>query len=406
MGEEDLLDLATACAETARRAEVDLLRIAYQWAVIHDPARLDPTQTAAAGPERARQYGGDGTPQVCEFAAAELGARIGRSPFAAAALMADALDLHHRHPKLWARVEAGQVKASYARHVTSKTRHLTKAQAGFVDAAVAESATGGSPGPGSRSWSRPRSPPPTPKQPASARSRRSTATFAKKLRTEAHGMGTFMVRADLPTIDAIDAYLTAKAGTLVESMPDATDDQRRVHAVLLMVYPGATPDTDPADLLPTVQLYLHTYSGPDSQGIARLEGHGPVTEAWITRVLGPRCRFRITPVLDLAGQAPVDAYEIPDRHRQAVQLMSPADTFPFASSLSRDLQVDHTVPFDQGGASGVGNYGPMTIRHHRIKTFGRWAVQQPFPGHLPVARPPRRVLPRRPHRHPAVAWPR
>ena len=22
----------------------------------------------------------------------------------------------------------------------------------------------------------------------------------------------------------------------------------------------------------------------------------------------------------------------------------------------------------------------MTIRHHRIKTFGRWQVQQPFPG--------------------------
>ena len=28
----------------------------------------------------------------------------------------------------------------------------------------------------------------------------------------------------------------------------------------------------------------------------------------------------------------------------------------------------------------MGNYGPMTIRHHRIKTFGGWQVQQPFPG--------------------------
>ena len=71
-------------------------------------------------------------------------------------------------------------------------------------------------------------------------------------------------------------------------MPDADEDHRRVRAVLLMANPGATPETDIADLLPTVQLYLHTYAGPRQRpAIARLEGHGPVTEAWITRVLGP-----------------------------------------------------------------------------------------------------------------------
>jgi hypothetical protein len=133
-----------------------------------------------------------------------------------------------------------------------------------------------------------------------------------------------------------------------------------------------------------VQLYLHSYAGPDRDTehgqIARLEGHGPVTEAWITRVLGPNAKFKIQPVLDLAGQAPVDAYEIPARHSQAVHLMTPADTFPFASSLSRKKQVDHTIPYDQGGETGIGNYGPMTTTHHRIKTHGRWQVQQPFPG--------------------------
>jgi len=92
------------------------------------------------------------------------------------------------------------------------------------------------------------------------------------------------------------------------------------------------------------------------------------------------------PVLDLAGQAPVDAYEIPERHRQAVQLMTPADTFPFSSSLSRSHQIDYTEPYRHGpsavgaGQSKLGNYGPMTTTHHRIKTFGAWAVQQPFPG--------------------------
>ena len=109
MSEDQLLAHAESCAETIRDTEVNLLRLAYQWAVVHDPARLDPASDLP-GRERARQFGGAGTPEVSEFAAAELGARIGRSPYAAAALMADALDLHHRHPLLWARVEAGEVR--------------------------------------------------------------------------------------------------------------------------------------------------------------------------------------------------------------------------------------------------------------------------------------------------------
>ena len=88
----------------------------------------------------------------------------------------------------------------------------------------------------------------------------------------------------------------------------------------------------------------------------------------------------IRPVLDLTEQSPVDAYEIPDRHRQAVHLITPADTFPYSSSLSCMQQIDHTVPHDQGGESGIGNYGPMTTSHHRLKTHGRWQVRQPFPG--------------------------
>jgi len=82
----------------------------------------------------------------------------------------------------------------------------------------------------------------------------------------------------------------------------------------------------------------------------------------------------------------VDSYEIPDRHRQAVHLMTPADIFPFSSNLSRKKPIDHNVPFVHGpaargaGQSRVGNYGPMTTFHHRIKTHGTWQVKQPFPG--------------------------
>ena len=99
MGEDEVLALAQECAETIRTAEADLLRIAYHWAITHHPDRLDPDDADRPGRERARRLGGDGTPEVCEFAAAALGARIGRSPYAAGQLMADGRDLHHRHPQ-------------------------------------------------------------------------------------------------------------------------------------------------------------------------------------------------------------------------------------------------------------------------------------------------------------------
>jgi hypothetical protein len=145
------------------------------------------------------------------------------------------------------------------------------------------------------------------------------------------------------------------------------------------------PEVDWDALMPTGVLMVHVYVGDEETGVARVEGHGPVTEAWLRSHLGPHARFDIRPALDIAGQAPVDAYEIPDRHRRAVHLMTPADTFPWGSSTSRTQQIDHTVAFRHGvdrpaGQSRVGNYGPMTQRHHRIKTHGAWQVQQPFAG--------------------------
>ena len=387
MSEDQVLDFAGACAEAAWRAEVDLLHAAYHWSVVHSADRLDPAERGRPGRERARQLGGESTAEVAEFAAAELGARIGRSPYAAAQLIADAQDLHHRLPQLWARVQAGEVRASYARHVAAKTRDLQPVEAAYVDAGVVESADG------RITWSRfealvaAKVTQAAPELAREKEERAAKARFAKKVRPslagEAHGMGSFLVHADIATIEAIDAFVTAKAAELAGRFPDAPhlqcEDDRRVHAFLLMVA-GAPVETELPDLLPRVQLFVHTYAGPDREEIARVEGHGPVTEAWVRQVLGPRARFTIRPVLDLAGQAPVDSYEIPERHRRAVHLMTPADTFPFASSTSRSMQVDHTIPHDQGGVTGVGNYGPMTTLHHRIKTHGRWQVRQPFPG--------------------------
>jgi hypothetical protein len=53
--------------------------------------------------------------------------------------------------------------------------------------------------------------------------------------------------------------------------------------------------------------------------------------------------------------APVDAYEVPDRLREAVHLRSPVHMLPYATSSSRHKDIDHTVPYqhpDDGGPPG------------------------------------------------------
>lgn len=172
-------------------------------------------------------------------------------------------------------------------------------------------------------------------------------------------------------------------------------------------------------LLPRVTLYLHVHrdtvddlvakAGAGARrgtGVVRWEGHSPVTAEYVRDFLGPHAAFTIKPVIDLAGQVPVDGYEIPDRLREAVHLRTPADVFPYASATGRGLDYDHTTPYrhpadqpglrdlDGGhvqdgpgtagrstpGQTGMANLGKLTRLHHRVKTHTAWQARQPFPG--------------------------
>lgn len=142
LSESELLDHAEAVALQQRRCEVQQMKVAVQHALIHNAERLDPERSRKPGRETARLFGGPGTPLVGSFAPGTLGARLGISTTAASSLIADSLDIAMRLPRLWARVQALEVKASYARHVARRTRDLPFEQADLVDQMVAEPADG------------------------------------------------------------------------------------------------------------------------------------------------------------------------------------------------------------------------------------------------------------------------
>ncbi|HEX2175934.1 MAG TPA: hypothetical protein VHG70_08475 [Nocardioidaceae bacterium] len=486
--------------------DIRIFVAAAHFADLHHPDSRPDHGKALPGMEKPVRLGGAGTPRVFEFAAAEFGPRIGRSPYAGQALMADALDCRHRLPALWARVCAGEVPVSYARHVAQQTRDLSEKAAGFVDAKVATYADG------RLSWGRFATlvaAKVVEADPEAAAERERTAAeeeFAKVGRSNEHGQKTLYVRSAAAAIIRIDATIAYLADALAALGNTDTLDRRRALAILILANPaqalqllqafaahrakatsantsnstpsdgeGAddaadtsghsdedaagfgdepgtfddlydlddtadtddtddTADTDDADdttddkagdqagaggagpvaafckpfrpyqigpdsrfgcgfdpkkLLPRVTVYLHLYARTDTGEVgpvARWEGEGPISSQYVRDLLGPSAHFTIKPVLDLAGMAPVDGYEIPDRHREAVHLRTPVDVFPYAANTSRRQQLDHTDPYippDHGGPpgqTGLHNLGPMTQLHHRVKTHGAHQVKQPYPG--------------------------
>jgi hypothetical protein len=136
-------DAATTLSMVARARRLVLglecqqLELAAHWSDLHHPDSQVPAEKTLPGAEQGRQLGGEGTPEVLEFAASELGARMETSHGSARALMADALDIRHRLPQLWQLIVAGCVPSSRARKVAQATRHLSRDAAMHVDAAVA-----------------------------------------------------------------------------------------------------------------------------------------------------------------------------------------------------------------------------------------------------------------------------
>jgi hypothetical protein len=166
---------------------------------------------------------------------------------------------------------------------------------------------------------------------------------------------------------------------------ESADTDDTTHQSLRIIPPPFNPDR----ARPRAIVYVHLSEEAlrAGHGLARVEDVGPVLLGRLRQLLSDHCRLSLKPVIDLpAGHTPVDSYEIPAALREQLQLRYPADVFPYAATVSRRLDIDHTIPYlhpDTGGPPGqtrIGNLGPHVRRSHRYKTFAAWRVRQPEPG--------------------------
>ena len=361
--------------------------------------------------DRLVEVGGPGTPKVLESAVAELAIAHEIHPHAATRLVADALDLRHRLPQVWQRVQSLEAEVWVARKVATLTRVLALDAVGLVDTAVADAIGSESPA-RVLDLTRAKIIEADPAAHTAAVEAEKRRRYAALGRTDAHGLRLLIARVtagDAAWIDAMlervaDLLTTQQTDTAPPGHPTPTRDELRSEALgwlarpaellqLLLQHTESTnhePEStehedaehedagqsramafpadllhtlraiDPAKLRPAVVLYVHLHEAAltgHTTGVARVEGIGPFALAQLRDLLG-HTHVRVKPVIDLTDQVSVNAYEHPEALKERIHLTRVGDYFPYATSTTREVDLDHPTP-----------YQPVSYTHLTLPTI-------------------------------------
>ncbi len=412
---EWLLALACEAATECWKAERRRLRLAAQWCVLHPATEETGFVTwcdkGLPGLDASDQaLGGEGTPLVAAFTPEPFAAALGVSTLSGLQLLADALDLQHRLPRIWAAVEALRVAPWKARKIAQATHHLSKAAAASVDSQLADRI-------GSCGW-----------RAIETAVAQAIATYdshllearekqgrdAWRVRLYHRGIGTdggddwagtshLEVTGDTLDLTCFHDLVCDQAAQLKALGDTDTLDVRKAKAVGVIANRQAALDlgtlldgTSGVETVQTVnqqsvaktKLYLHLtltdLLGPDSgdgttsAGFGTVERFGPATIARIKDWAG-RSRVTIQPVLDMGRTDAVDAHDPPAWMRELVILRDRHCVFPWCNRDARACDVDHITAYDETGPPGQTRPDALAAlcrRHHRAKTFRRWCYHR------------------------------
>ncbi|WP_408898658.1 hypothetical protein ACJ5H2_06000 [Nocardioides sp. R1-1] len=319
--------------------------------------------------------------------------------------LADAFDLRHRLPTVWAGVRDARCEPWVVRKVARMSRRLDVEQVRIVDAAVA-AALDEAP---SRIL-------------AIAEAKvveADQAAHAERIAANRERRGVWYP-APRPGSQVDDDPQTNTAGiATVFARIDEADDQPppsmdhwRAEAFAMLADPaavltflGSLDDTDAhktdADKMDaddpsehdsprrpdgaSAELVVHLSLGEAGAfgPVARVEGLGPRLLSQVRELLARHTAVTLIPVVDLHAGRCVNGYEHPTDVRHRVELRTLGDVFPHAATLfhrrGRAPDHDHTVPYDRHGPPGqTGDHNdtPLTRHHHRAKTHLGYTVLQ------------------------------
>jgi hypothetical protein len=400
--------------ETARRAEVETMTAAVEWAAMHSVDSLDEAATVP-GTDRSLPIAGQGAPLVAEFAIVELAPALGRSADSARLWLGTTLEIRHRLPRVWRRLLAGPLEPWKARQIAASTLSLGPDAAAWVDAQVAPVAHKVGPAQLERIIAE------AIRRFDPQRAHAAEVAAAEHRHATVHDRlldgGCLEVTAILDAIDGhdLDLALGKRAHTLLAAGSTESLDVRRAQALGELARHELALDFttgqlhDPASTASTGErageragrdatLYVHLdhnaldalaalgHETAPERPVAVVEKTGAARDyplgldrlrEWLTR---PGTTISIRPVLDLTTPIECAGYQPSDRLREQVILRNPTCVFPYCTRRARTADLDHITPHQHGGPTTSDNLAPLCRLHHRAKTHDRWTYTPHAPG--------------------------
>src|SRR4051812_17782899 len=413
-GAAAVLASARRARADANAAEAQVLADAVEWAHLHQVNDLDLAATVLVehGKDTGIPIAGDGAPLVSQFAVAEFAAALGLTAGAGRNLVGHALELAHRLPKTWARVQDGSLAPWRARRITEETLCLSMEAATYVDRMVAPFAhrTGLAQTQRLVEDAIARF---MPQFAAERRDRASEQRYFTIDHDQVSFAGTSRVHGELHLADALDLEDAVRAGAeqLKALGNEESLDVRRSLAVgmlargeqaLELESGSGVVSTDRSQARCSITeetaggsttgrdvvLYVHLSEDairtgdPDApvqveNGAGHLLTAGQVAD-WCGR--SDTTKITVKPVIDLAETLRSAAYTPSPRLAEQVRLRDRTCVFPWCQRPARSCDLDHVIPHEAGGATSSANLAPLCRLHHRMKTHAGWTYTMLEPG--------------------------
>ena len=392
-----VLAYARAQKKVEDDAAREVMKAAARWAAMHSTDTL-------VGPvddwhETGFPMGGEGCPEVAEFAVVEFAAALGKSTDAGRRYLTKAVEGSYRLRGCWARLEAGALPAWKLGFIADQTLGLSPAAAVYVDQHVAGVAHKIGPAQLARVIEEAKArfdPEQTEKERLTAAEHRHFDLIIDQVSTA----GTVHLDADLDLADALDLEAAVAADAhqqLLLGSTESLDVRRSIAAgnlarhqhVLDLDTPDAAGVRQPAPRKREIVLHVHLEHAAvlGAGGLARLhETPGPVTAEQVrTWCANPDTHVTVQPVLDLAEHLHVNSYQATARLKLQTQLRDNTCVFAYCYRPAEQCDCEHRVAYDpdhpdDGGPTCSCNQAPCCRRHHRAKTTGGWTYITVEPG--------------------------
>ncbi|MBF4568210.1 DUF222 domain-containing protein [Plantibacter sp. VKM Ac-2880] len=325
----------------------------------------------------------------------------------------DAERLVNEAPAVLASLEAGRISARHAQTIIDQLCDVPAAgRAAFLEAAlpVAEETTNANLRKRARVLRERLHP-----ESITARTIRSEADRRVEFEPAADGMAWVHLFTTAPIAQGIVERVEAAAAESRKAGDARTCGQLQADALAALALAGVTPEDVMSNrvlphpievqehIKPTVQITVPALSMAGvSDAPATLDGYGPIDPETAARlaVNAPSLtRILVQPETGAVLSVGRKQYRVPADLQRAVRLRDGTCRAPGCGRRARACDLDHSVAWEDGGTTDVGNLACLCRHHHRMKHLPGWNLEHGPVGSSTGRHPTGNIIGRNPIPH-------